>query len=180
MPPHAQTRPVEDTIARIDNDLAVGEDLQFQRRWWRFEHIIWACFIIILALDLAGVFGRGPLSKAHVKTADGAINMTYERFARFQTPAIINLHFGPSAVQNGSIQLWVSQSLISGLGNQRIIPQPIKSTLSQDGILYTWASSNIPDDVEFAIEPASAGMHRFTIRLPALGDQLSKGVFVFP
>lgn len=175
-----KTRPVEDTIPRIENELAVGEDLEFQRRWWRFERVVWTIFIIVLALDLAGILGRGPLAKAHDQTADGAMRMTYERYARFQTPAIINLHLGPRAVRNGTVQLWVSQSMLSKLGNQRVIPQPATSTLAQDGILYTWTSENQPDDVDFSIEPPSPGAQRFTIRLPALHDQLSERVFVFP
>jgi len=176
----ARTRPVEDTIPKIENELAIGEDLEFQRRWWRFEHVVWICFTIILALDIAGVFGRGPLSKAHAKTSDGAIHMTYERFARFQTPSLISLHLSPAAVRNGHIQLWVSQSIIKPLGNQRIIPQPATSELAQDGVLYTWPSGVRPDSVDFAIEPSTAGVEHFTVRLPELGDQLTERVIVYP
>src|SRR5581483_3774026 len=143
--------PVEDTIPKIENELAVGEDLEFQRRWWRFEHGVWICFTVILVLDIAGVFGRGPLAKAHVRTSDGAITMTYERFERFQTPSLISLHLGPTAVRNGHIQLWVSQSIIKPLGNQRIIPQPASSALAQEGVLYTWPSGDRPDSIDFAL-----------------------------
>lgn len=176
----ARTRPVEDTIPKIENELAVGEDLEFQRRWWRFEHVIWACFTLILVLDLAGVLGRGPLAKAHVKTADGAMDMSYERFERFQTPSIISIHLGPNAVHDGKIQLWVSQSLIKSLGNQRIIPQPATSTLSDLGMLYSWPSGSRPDSVDFALEPAHVGMEHFTIRLPENNDQITKWVIVYP
>jgi len=50
--------PMTDSVAKIDHELAVGEDLNFQRRWWRFERIAWIIFVLIIVLDLAGAFGR--------------------------------------------------------------------------------------------------------------------------
>lgn len=176
----ARTRPVEDSIPKISNELAVGENIEFQRRWWRFEHIVWWVFTAILVLDLAGAFGRGPLAKASARTADGAMKIDYERVERFQTPSVLTIHFGPNAIRDGKIQLWVSENLIKPLGNQRIIPQPESSVLSGDGILYTWLTTGKPNSTSFALEPASPGTDKFTIRLPATGDQIERRVFVMP
>lgn len=175
-----RTRPVEDSVPKIDHELAVGEDLQFQRRWWRFEHIAWALFTVIVALDLLGAFGRGPLAKGTLKTPDGAMTLEYERIERFRTPSILTIHFGPAAVRDNKIQLWVSQTVIKELGNQRIIPQPESSVLSPDGILYTWAASDHPDSAAFALEPAKAGMEHFVLRLPLTGEELGARIFVMP
>jgi hypothetical protein len=38
-------KPVTDPVAKINKELAVGEDLAFQRRWWRFEGVVWAIFV---------------------------------------------------------------------------------------------------------------------------------------
>ncbi len=176
----AQTRPVEDSVPKIGNELAAGEDLEFERRWWRFEHIVWIFFTVLLALDLSGAFGRGPLSKAQMKTADGAITVDYERIERFQTPSILTIHFGPAAVRNGKIQLWVSQTVVKGLGNQRIIPQPTTSVLAPDGILYTWDASDRPDSASFALQPIKPGIDHFVLRLPVVGDELGGRVFIAP
>jgi hypothetical protein len=48
----------------VNDEITVGEDLQFQRKWWVFERVIWILFSLILVLDIAGVFGRGPVAKA--------------------------------------------------------------------------------------------------------------------
>lgn len=176
----ARTTPVQDTIPKIENQLAVGEDLEFQRRWWRFEHIIWIVFTAIIALDLAGFMGRGPLSKAHTRTQDGSMHITYDRFERFQTPSILTIHFGTNAVHDGKIQLWVSQSVIKALGNQRIIPEPESSVLFNQGMLYTWQANAHPDSAEFALEPSEPGVYQFTLILPALNDQISRRVIVWP
>lgn len=180
MATQVKTKPVQDTIPKVGNELAVGEDLDFQHRWWRFERVVWILFTIILALDLLGVFGRGPLAHGKMSTNDGAMNIEYERIVRFKTPSIITLHFGPAAVRDGKIQLWVSQTIVKGLGNQRIVPQPASSSIVQDGILYTWTASERPDSAEFALEPSTVGMEHFQLKLPAVGDELGGRTFIMP
>jgi hypothetical protein len=187
MPP-SQTAPVADSVAKIGNELAVGEDLEFQRKWWRFEKAIWVLFILILVLDLAGVFGRGPVAKAHVITPGGAMIVDYERIERFSTPSILTIHFGPSAVHDGKIQLWVSDTITKSLGNQRIVPQPVTSTIGNGGILYTFDTTPLPDSIAFALQPSKPGIARFQLRMPKPGatlddppqDQLQARVLVMP
>lgn len=175
-----RTRPVEDSISKVGNELAVGEDLEFQRKWWRFETAIWILFALILAADLSGIFGRGPLAKASAKTADGTMKIDYERVLRYETPDVMTIHFGPNAIQNGKIELWVSETVIQPLGNRRIIPQPKSSILDGDGILYTWPTASHPNSVSFALEPSTPGSQKFTVRLESTGDIITRHVWVMP
>ena len=186
MPLETSTKPVEDSIAKVNDEVAVGEDLQFQRRWWKFETAVWTFLGLLVILDLIGVFGRGPLSKAHTQTADGAMTMDYEWVERFSTPSILNVHFGPSAVRDGVIRIWVSDSLITKLGNQRISPQPSTSVTGDGGVAYTFPSSSSPNSAAFALQPAAPGHSQFTIRLLGSGTvtkpqaSLTARVFVMP
>ena len=86
--PGIHTTPVQDSVPKVANELAVGEDLDFQRKWWRFEKIVWVLFLIIVLLDIAGVFGRGPVAKAHARTSRGLMTIDYQRIERFSTPSI--------------------------------------------------------------------------------------------
>jgi hypothetical protein len=36
----SSAKPVEHTIEKVNDEIAVGSDLEFQRRWWRFERVI--------------------------------------------------------------------------------------------------------------------------------------------
>ena len=181
-----ETKPVEDSVPKVANELAVGEDLEFQRRWWRFENATWFFFGLIVLLDLAGAFGRGPLANARKRTGDHALDIRYERVERFSTPSILTIHFGANAVHNGAVQLWTSDSVVDTLGNRRIIPQPSSSTITQGGILYSFPTGPHPNSVEFALQPARPGFAHFTIRLVPGGDILhpmdsvTAGVFVMP
>src|ERR1700733_14782998 len=129
--------PVEDSVAKVNDEVAVGEDLDFQRKWWRFENAAWVIFALIIALDLAGLFGRGPIAKAERRSADGAIDVKYERIERTDSPSILSIQFGPSAIQDGKIHLYVSESLVKELGTQRVVPAPIETLIGDGGLTYT-------------------------------------------
>ena len=103
------TSPVENSVARVNDEVAVGEDLEFQRKWWRFENAAWMVFTLIIVLDLSGLFGRGPLAKAQRHAADGTIDVKYERIERTGSPSIMTIQFGPSAIKDGRIQLYIRQ-----------------------------------------------------------------------
>ena len=178
--PAPQTAPVkEDSVPKVNDDIAVGEDLKFQRRWWAFERGIWVIFACILVLDLAGVFGRGPVADAERRSPHGDMHIKYERIARFGTPSVLVIEFAKSAVQNQKIQLWTSDSLVKELGNQRVIPQPVESKLQDGGLLYTFASGNSADSAQFALEPQNVGLHSLTLRLIGK-DELTFKIFVMP
>jgi hypothetical protein len=172
------TQPIEDSVPKIE-DIAVGEDLEFQRRWWRFENIVWFVFLLILIADILGAFGRGWLSKAHASTPDHALTLDYERVARAGTPSIMTLTFGPAAMHNGRLVFYVSDSIVKPLGAQRISPQPAISTLGDDGITYTFPVTQAPAVVQIALEPSFPGSHPFRIALPD-EPPIDAKIFVVP
>ena len=157
-------KPVEDSVPKINEEIAVGEDLEFQRRWWRFEHAVWVFFALLLAADLAGLFGRGPLAKAHIANSAGVVD--YDRIQRTTTPSMIRIHLAPADIQDGKVKLFVSQSMIASLGTERVIPQPESSVVGQDGITYTFAATSIPATAAFAVQPDGPGLVHFTIQVP--------------
>jgi hypothetical protein len=148
-------------IGQID----VGEDLAFQRRWWVFERVLWGFFLAILIADVLGVFGRGWAAKAKLVSSDDSMQVAYERVQRAGTPSTLTIRFGQGAIRNGHIGLYVSEDLIRPLGAQRISPEPLKSTLAPDGIVYEFPAEGAPATVEFQLESSFPGVHQFAIGL---------------
>lgn len=179
MPSAPFTSPVEDSVPKVKGGAAVGEDLDFQRRWWRFERIIWTFFAIILLCDLLGVFGRGPLAKRKRTAADNTLTLEYERIERAQTPSMMTLHIQPSAIHDGKVELFVSDSVIKPLGAQRVAPQPSVSTVGNGGITYTFPASGTPADVRLQLMPTLPGLHHFTVQVKD-ASPVEASVFVFP
>lgn len=165
MPSSASTSPVGDSVPKIDGRIAVGENLEFQRKWWKFERVVWTLFLLILVADVLGVFGRGWLSKGRISDSTHTLTVDYERVARASTPSIMTLQFGPGAIRNGHIQLYVSDSVIKPLGAQRISPQPAVSSVGDGGITYTFDATKVPASVEIALEPSFPGRHRFKLQV---------------
>jgi hypothetical protein len=157
------TKPVENSVAKVNDEVAVGEDLEFQRKWWRFEKAAWFVFTLIIVLDLSGLFGRGPLAKAERRAADGTMDVKYERIERTYSPSIMTIQFGQSAIRDGRIKLYVSSSLIKSLGTERVIPAPQETVVGDGGLTYTFPASNLPAAVDLALQPAGPGIFDFTI-----------------
>jgi hypothetical protein len=164
--PRAERRPVMDSVAQVDREVAVGEDLDFQRRWWRFERAIWLLFVVILALDLAGAFGRGPLAHAELRTPDGELRVEYERIERNGTPSMMTITLGPHSSANGTATLSLSDSVVSGLGTQRVIPQPATTVVGHDGLTYTFPVNGSPAIIRLQLQPSAAGIYSFSVGVP--------------
>lgn len=175
----AFSKPVENTVAKVNDEVAVGEDLEFQKKWWRFENLVWVLFTLIIVCDLAGVFGRGPIAKAHHQAADGSIDVQYERIERTESPSILTINFAQKAIQNGKIELYISNSLVKSLGTQRIIPAPQTTVVGDGGLTYEFPASRVPASVDLALEPAGPGIYNFTIAV-AGGQPVNAKVWVVP
>jgi hypothetical protein len=171
--------PVEDSVARVNDEVAVGEDLDFQRKWWRFENAAWVFFTLIIVLDLAGLFGRGPIARAERRSTDGTIDVKYERIERTNSPSILTVQFAQPAIQDGKIKLYVSESLVKELGTQRVIPAPLDTVVGNAGLTYTFPASKAPASVDLALEPAGPGIYDFTIGVAGAQPVHAK-VFVVP
>jgi hypothetical protein len=179
MPVTPQTKPVEDSVPKINNEFAVGTNLKFQARWARFEQIIWAVLTLFLLLSFGGVFGRGPFADTEKSAPDGSLNVKYERVQRFGTPSVMEVSFPASSIQNGAVQLWASDALVKPLGTQRVVPQPKDSLIGQSGILYTFSATTIPASIEFQTQPSGLGTTELKLRVPGKAEWAAK-IFVVP
>ena len=60
----------------------VQEDMAYQLKVWRFEHIGWYLLVVCMLLGLLGLFSRGVLSSQDARSADGRVQVEYEMFHR--------------------------------------------------------------------------------------------------
>jgi hypothetical protein len=173
------TKPVQDSVAKVNDEVAVGEDLDFQRKWWRFENAALVFFTLIIILDLGGLFGRGPIAKAERRTADGTVDVKYERIERTDSPSILSISFGQPAIQGGKIRLYVSNSLVKPLGTQRVIPAPQETILGDGGLTYTFPATKPPASVDLALQPSGPGIYDFTLGVVG-AEQVHARIVVVP
>lgn len=166
MSKHPFTSPVGDSVPKLDGDIAVGENLDFQRRWWLFERVVWGFFLLLILCDLLGLLGHGWLAKAHATVAGGALSIDYERIERANTPSMMTLHFGPAAIRDGQVEVFVSDSVVQDLGAVRLAPQPAVSTIGDQGIHYRFPATGAPAEVQIQLQPVRPGSHGFRVQTP--------------
>jgi|SRR3954453_13246189 hypothetical protein len=174
------TSPVKDSVPKVNHEVAVGEDLEFQRKWWAFEKVVWSLFGVILALTLLGLFGRGWLAKTQKQSSDGNLILKFDRIQRTGTPSDVTAIFGPDAIHDGHIRLYLSESVINRLGAQRISPQPQTSTLGNGGITYMFPASGSPASVVISVQPSGPGSFAFRAALPDTNSSVEAKVVVVP
>lgn len=172
--------PVDDNdVPKVDDAIAVGEDLGFQERWWKFERVIWMFFLLVLIADALGVFGEGWLAKAEAHANGSGLDVWYERVERASSPSTMRVKFRPDAIVNGQAQLYVSGSVVKELGAQRIAPQPERSAVGEGGITYTFPAGEGAAEVEIQMQPPGPGVRQFTVQVP--GKQpVTERVVVMP
>lgn len=171
--------PVEDSVPKVSDRIAVGEDLEFQRKWWRFEQIIWPILLLVVVADILGLFGRGWLAKRRAVTADHAMTVDYEWVERASTPSIMTFRFTQAAIHNERIMLFISDSVVKPLGALRVSPQPAVSTVGDGGITYVFPASTAPATVQIELQPSFPGLHNFRVQVEGSAP-IDRRVFVMP
>jgi hypothetical protein len=68
---------------------------------------------------------------------------------------------------------------VKELGAQRVIPEPISSVIGEGGILYTFAATEGPASVQFALQLPAPGMRHLAIGVPG-SQQARLSIFILP
>lgn len=107
------------------------------------------------------------------------MDVQYERIERSATPSILIIQFGPSAIREGKVRLWASETMVKALGAQRVIPEPSASAIGDGGISYTFSAGTAPASVQFALQPLAPGVHTLSLRVPG-SEQMTMNILVIP
>src|SRR3954447_24834911 len=116
----------EDQMSRTSN-IEIGFDSAFLDKWLKFEKLAYIVIAVLLLAGLAGVLGRGPLSKSTAKSDQGDLKVRYEKIAHNKTPAVIELMLPAEVPASGQVRLRLEGDLVRRGRFQRIVPQPIRS-----------------------------------------------------
>jgi hypothetical protein len=138
------------------SDIDIGYDYIFERRWARFERIVWGLFTLLIAAGLAGIFGRGPMNQVKRTLGDGS-RVQYERIVRFKSPTRVNFEL---PANQGVAQIEADLSTITKLGLQQVFPQPTRDWGSEQvGPLQFQSVTSGTNSVfvQLAMQPAALG-----------------------
>ena len=151
----------------VNDELEVGFDETFERRWHRAEQVGRVLMLLFVAAGLAGVLGQGPYSHRTNWSADSALAVDFEPVARSQTGTQVTFRFS-NQTDSAARQLFISTRLVEPMGLKQIVPQPIDTQAVEGGLLLKLA---VPPGTQHAmvrlmLQPSgTVGVEHFEARL---------------
>ncbi len=156
----------------------VREDMALQRRFWRFERVGWLALLMLIALALAGLFSKGPLSHVQARTADARLQVEYERFSRngAQEDLVISTHSAPGRIH----YVVMGGELLRGYSIETMYPLPAPSrSRGQDLLVPLQADAQGLATLYLTLRSNGVGRYRGVIGLQD-GPALDIGKFIYP
>lgn len=157
------------------------EDVDFQRRQWRWQRTGWLLMGLVTSAGLLGIFGSGPFSSSEARAADGTLTVFYERFVRRDSPSRLRAILAPPQSGSGRFELQVDRALVDGTLIQSITPEPAQVSGGTDAIIYRFdtAPATRVIAVTFELETRHAGTLQGRLRT-AGGDAVTIDQLVYP
>jgi hypothetical protein len=140
-------------------DVIVSEHA-FERRWHRFEQIVWVVLSGLLVASALGALGRGRLATRTTVAQDGSLTVTYDRVVRMRTTADIEIVFESAATRSGEARVVFS----SPIPVRQMAPPPVDARALRNGSEFAFrADPSRPARVRITQAPDSPGRQRTTI-----------------
>jgi hypothetical protein len=138
-------------------DLELDQDLDFQRRDWRFQRAGQLALLAAILAALAGLFGRGPAAQASATGQAGEWRVQYSRFMRHRAPDQLAVHLAPAAAGTDA-RLWLDRDYLNGIDVERVVPEPAAVVAERDRVVYIFEGA--PERITFEILPDRLGPRR--------------------
>lgn len=163
-------------------DLDLEQDLSFHRRELRAERVGWGLMLLVVVAALLGLFGSGPLSWGQTQSADGQLEVEYDRFARDLAPTELRLTLHPDPAQGEEVRVWLSRDFLQRVQLQQITPEPQSVETGPGRLTYTFpaAPAGSPVRVVFRGQTQGSGLLRGNAGLPGTAAEVRFSTFIYP
>ncbi len=105
-------------------DLEISEDIEFQKKSWRFERVSQYLVLLLVVLALLGLFGGGPISST-TRTSQNGLQVECPRFQRNHSSYRLKITPSAASIREGQVSIWVDQSLLHALRIENITPESV-------------------------------------------------------
>lgn len=150
-------------MGRMPIEEKLDAQLKFHRTEWRIQRIGWAGVAIFLALAFAGLFGGGPLSRAHADGPTGRVD--YERFVRNGSPTQIIVT--PSGSAQGISRIAITAKFFEAVRIEHVTPEPTSVRIDGARLVYEFAAVTPGASVSFHIDPQRLWRHTAEVTIDA-------------
>ena len=132
--------------------IEVGQDLPFQDRMWLFQRVGWVAMVAIVAVAALGLFGHGPIAAGSSATADGTVQLSFDRIARHGVPTSVTIRVDRSLAEDGKITIWVSREWLRGVELENVIPDPAEAHEAPGDVGFEFNVADGPGPFEATLD----------------------------
>lgn len=159
--------------------LQVHHHEAFQRREWRVQRFGWAFMLLFVLAALAGLLGPGPLSYATASSADGLLEVDYQRFTHLEADDEVVVTVSASAVTGGSVDVEIAEAWVRAVDIASIVPEPMEQVATPYGLRLTMSAEPAADvNIRITFRASDIGKVDAGVRFD--GDTVSFGQFIYP
>ena len=134
----------------------IDSDPNFEEKWSCIQKVARGIMVVLVLAGLAGVFGRGPLSKTTAEAQGVRLRVQYERFPRFRTPATLEIDIprqtstqtqcsalsgSSDAPVQAQAQVQLTGDMMKKLSIEQVMPMPALTQPLPNGAIFTF---NLP------------------------------------
>jgi len=143
----------------------VQEYMHLQQVEWRIQRIGYFFLFAIVILGACGLFSKGMLSNKQAVSADGTLQVEYERFGRLASDMSMTIHLKPQ--QAGHFKLTLSGEEMDNFQIQSLQPQPQQAFSSGNTLELHWAFPRYRDGatVWIGLQSQKPGRYPVTVTL---------------
>lgn len=133
----------------------------------RVQRIAWVVLVCAVIAVLLGVFGgQGLVSNARVRTADGALEIHYDRLSRLSAPASLEVRVAGSSVGAQELRLGLDREYLKAAQIERVTPVPVRVEAGAQQLVYVFAASpGTPALIVFHMKMDAIGFERARVTL---------------
>src|SRR5688500_10401811 len=95
------------------------DEISLHEKGWIVQRVGWTILFILLTAASFGIFGSGVISTK--KLVKNEASVKFERFARFESPMILEIH---TQSNTGKIEILLPLSYFSSVELEKIHPHP--------------------------------------------------------
>ncbi|HUR23926.1 MAG TPA: hypothetical protein VMZ73_08660 [Acidimicrobiales bacterium] len=137
--------------------------------------------LAVVVAAAAGLFGNGLFSRATRTSADGNLEVAFQRFARSGGRTTLEVSVAPGSAQEGEVAVMVSRNYLSRFEIRQVTPEPDSTEPVGDSLAFVFkvGDDRSPLEVELDFMARSAGRLRGSVAI-AGGPPLRFSQFVYP
>lgn len=116
----------------------------------------------VVVAAMAGLFGNGLFSRAERATADGSVELAYQRFARTGGTTTLEVSVDRDAARGDEVEVAVSKEYLRRFRVRTVTPEPESTRARGTMVVFVFGRSDAASslEVELDLEPQSVGRAR--------------------